>query len=166
MECILTWQAFTFYVNKCRELSTTVLLWHGFTWYVNHCHVQTQRERRKTLPCISRGKRYVNLCHVSACNQYQNLRKLLYDQRREFSNQRLRSSLNYRWRRTVTHRRTHDYEYVAPTLPDYLTPLIWVLGFRCLRWLQIQPQSMQIPGGACPQTPLPNCSLAPPPLWQ
>ena len=31
------------------------------------------------MPCISRGKRYVNPCHVSACNQYLNLRKRLYD---------------------------------------------------------------------------------------
>ena len=76
----------------------------------------------------------------------------------------------------VTNGILYDHEYVAPALADYLTSLIWVLGFRCL---QIQSQSVQnrrfswgsippdTPSGACfacsPRPP-PNCSLVPPPL--
>ena len=37
------------------------------------------------------------------------------------SNQRVRLSLNYRWRRTAARTDVRDYEYVVPALADYLT---------------------------------------------
>ena len=152
------------YIFYLPELSTTVLLWHGFTWYVNHCHVQTQRERRKTLPCISRGKRYVNLCHVSACNQYQNLRKLLYDQHREFFQSALAfvSELSLK-----THRHTPTYARLRVSCSNATRLLNSTDLSTWFQMPQMAPDSTSEHAnswGSMPPDPLPNCSLAPPPL--
>ena len=111
---------------------------------------------------------------AAACNSDSNIGSL--------SNQRVRSSLNYRRRRTVARTDIHvrDYEYVAPAIADYLTSLMWVLGFICL---QMAPDSiselanskiflgehaLRPPSGASFACSLrsPNCSLALPPWFK
>ena len=80
---------------------------------------------------------------TATCNPDSNIGSL--------SNQRVRSSLNYRWRRiiahivarTVTRSDVRDYQYVASALADYLTSRCEYLLSDASRWLQIQSQRVQ-----------------------
>ena len=72
---------------------------------------------------------------TAACNPDSNIGSL--------SNQRVRSSLNYRWRRTIARSDVRDYQYVASALADYLTSRCEYLLSDASRWLQIQSQRVQ-----------------------